>query len=224
LRARPFCSVVAGIPPHFDNTAIVGVWSAILNLGYPSPGYAQEPIGKWSADLMRIHPVLAIIALAASCTPALAASTTANVSATIERPIAVAANSNLSLGAIVKPTAGSGTVTLSPANGRTVTGTNAVWLASPASSVANFTVTGEGGQAFTLQVDATDTMTNSGAGGGTLVVTTSNDAGCTSACALSGSLGGAGTLSFHIGGSFPFSNATKTGTYSGTINVSATYN
>jgi hypothetical protein len=173
---------------------------------------------------MRIHAVLAIIALAASGAPALAASTTANLSVTIERPVTIATNSNLSIGAVVRPTTGSGTVTLSPANARSVTGTNAVWLTSPASTVAYFTVTGEGGQAFTLQIDATDTMTNSGAGGGTLVVTTSNDAGCTSACALSGTIGGAGTLAFHVGGSFPFSNATKTGNYSGTINVSATYN
>ena len=174
--------------------------------------------------MRRIYPILAAIGLNACSTLALAASTTANVSATIFRPIAVATNANLSMGAIVRPSTGSGTVTLSPANVQTLTGTNAVWLASPASTVANFTVTGEGGQAFTLAIDASDTMTNSGAGGGTLRVTTRNDAGCTSACALSGVLGGAGSMSFNVGGSFPITSTTAPGAYSGSISVSATYN
>jgi hypothetical protein len=173
---------------------------------------------------MRIQSALAALVLAACGAPALAASTTANVSATIYRPIAVASSASLAMGAIVRPTTGSGTVTLSAANVRTLTGTNALWLSSPASSAATFTVSGEGGQAFSLNIDTTDTMTNSAPGGGTLAVTTSNDAGCTSACALSGALGGAGSMSCHVGGSFVFSNTTSPGNYSGTINVSATYN
>jgi hypothetical protein len=153
-------------------------------------------------------------------------SSSATETATIIRPITSVKNSDLSFGSIIRPSSGSGTVTLSAANARTLTGTGAFWLVSPASTVASFTISGEGGSAFTLSVDATDTMTNAGAGGGTLTVTTANDAGCTSACALSGAFGDVadGTLTFHVGGAFPIANNTATGVYTGTLNITATYN
>ena len=154
------------------------------------------------------------------------ASTTADESTTIVRPISSVKNTYLSFGTVVLPSSGSGTVTLSTAGARSLTGTNAFWLASPTSTAANFTISGEGGSAFTLAIDATDTLTNAGAGGGALLVTTSNDAGCTSACALSGASGDvtSGTLTFNVGGAFPITSSTATGVYTGTLNVTATYN
>ena len=172
----------------------------------------------------------AALAVLGGATAAFAAgnttSTSASESSTIIRPISSVKNSDLAFGTIVRPTSGTGTVTLSTAAARTLTGTGAFWVVSPASTVANFTISGEGGAAFTLAVDATDTMTNAGAGGGTLVVTTTNDAGCTSACALSGAFGDVanGTLTFNVGGAFPIAASTATGVYTGTLNVTATYN
>jgi hypothetical protein len=172
----------------------------------------------------------AAFAVLGGSTSALAAGNTTSTSATetttIIRPIASVKNADLAFGTIIRPSSGSGTVTLSAANARTLTGTGAFWLVSPASTVASFTISGEGGAAFTLSVDATDTMTNAGAGGGTLTVTTANDAGCTSACALSGAFGDIadGTMTFHVGGAFPIASNTATGVYTGTLNITATYN
>jgi hypothetical protein len=151
-------------------------------------------------------------------------STTGALTGTIIRPILVTASQALQFGAIVRPSSGSGTVTLSNGGALSVTGTGAIALPSSVSNAAMFTVLGEGQQSFTLTIDSSVTLTNTAASGGTLAVSTTNDAGCTTLCTLGGVLGANGTLIFHVGGSFPFSSATHTGTYSGTLNVLVTYN
>src|SRR5438067_13363069 len=143
---------------------------------------------------------------------------TANVNANIVRPVSVTKNSDLSFGKIVRPGSGSGTVGLTVGNSSSVTGTGAILLPSSSTSVANFTVSGEGGEAFTLTVDGSVTLTNTAASGGTLTVTTVNDAACTTSCVVTGALGDVanGTKSFNVAGSFPFSSTTNTGAYAGT--------
>jgi len=152
--------------------------------------------------------------------------TTATVTTTIIRPISVTKNTDLKFGTIVRPSTSSGTVALSTTNVPTVTGTGAILLPSSTTSAANFTVSGEGGQAFTLVIDPTVTLTNTATSGGTLTVTTVNDAACTTACALSGALGDVanGAKVVNVAGSFPLTSLTNTGAYAGTMNVSVTYN
>jgi len=152
--------------------------------------------------------------------------TTANVTTTIIRPISVTKNTDLHFGTIVRPSAGVGTVGLTAANVPTVTGTGAILLPSSTTSPANFTVSGEGAQAFTLVIDSTVTMTNTAASGGTLVVTTVNDAACTTSCSLPGALGDVAndTKVVNVAGSFPLTSLTNTGAYAGTMNISVTYN
>ena len=152
--------------------------------------------------------------------------TTANVTTTIIRPISVSKNTDLRFGTIVRPGSGSGTVALSTANVSTVTGTGAILLPSSTTSAANFTIAGEGAQAFTLVIDSSVTLTNSAPSGGTLTVTTVNDAACTTACALPGTLGDTAgdTKIVNVAGSFPFASTTNTGAYAGTLNISVTYN
>jgi hypothetical protein len=96
-------------------------------------------------------------------------------------------------------------------------------------SAAAFTVGGEGAQAFTLVIPTSITL--NGPAGAHLTVTTTNDvstAACPTlaTCTLSGSLGGAGALSFHVGGSFPLSSGQTSGAYTNTtdLTVTATYN
>ena len=153
-------------------------------------------------------------------------STTGALSGTIIRPILVTANQSLEFGTIVRPNAGSGTVTLTNAGGLSVTGTGAIALPSSHPQAAMFTVSGEGGQTFSLTVDSTVTLTNAAPSGGTLVVSTTNDAGCTATCALGGTVGQttSATLSFHVGGTFAVSSTTPTGSYSGTLNAVVSYN
>ena len=153
-------------------------------------------------------------------------STTGTLTGTIIRPILVTANQSLQFGFIVRPSPGSGTVTLTDAGALSVTGTGAIALPSSSPHAAMFTVSGEGGQTFSLTIDSTVTLSNTAPSGGTLAVSTTNDAGCTATCALGGVLGQttSATLSFHVGGTFAFSSATPTGSYSGTLNTVVSYN
>lgn len=172
---------------------------------------------------------LSVIALFAGETAFAAgntSATTANVTTTIIRPISVTKNTDLKFGTIVRPGTGSGTVGLSTTNVSTVTGTGAILLPSSTTSAANFTVSGEGAQVFTLVIDSTVTLANTAASGGALTVTTVNDAACTTSCALPGALGDVAndTKVVNVAGSFPFLSTTNTGAYDGTLNISVTYN
>ena len=152
--------------------------------------------------------------------------TTANVTTTIIRPISVTKNTDMHFGTIVRPGTGSGTVALTTTNVPTVTGTGAILLPSSTTSAANFTITGEGAQAFTLVIDSAVTLTNTATSGGTLTVTTVNDAACTTSCAFPGTLGdpSGDTKTVNVAGSFPLTNTTNTGAYAGVMNISVTYN
>ena len=167
---------------------------------------------------------LMLVGASGAMAAANSSSDTANVSATIIQPITVQKTQDLAFGTIVKPSSASSTVTLTAAATpvRTVTGSDGIALASTTPTDGKFTVTGEGGQSFTLSIPASINM--SGPSSSSITVTTSNDAGCTSACALSGSLGSPGTLSFNVGGSFTLPSTQTTGLYSGSVTATATYN
>ncbi len=69
-------------------------------------------------------------------------------------------------------------------------------------------MSGEGGQAFSISAPATFEM--SGPGTPLTVSLTSTASG---AQTLSSALGSAGTFAFYMGGSFPITSTTATGTY-----------
>jgi hypothetical protein len=144
-----------------------------------------------------------------------------SATANVFRAISLSKTADLSFGKIIRPSTGSGTVTLSAAGVRTVTGTGAVAIASPAPTRAAFSVSGEGGQAVTVTIPATFTMTS---GANTLTVTTASTGG--GAQTLSSNLGNAGSnpTAINVGGSFPMTSATPTGAYTGTFTVTVQYN
>jgi len=148
-----------------------------------------------------------------------AGSTAGTAIATVYRPISVSLSSNLAFGKIVRPTSGSGTVTIDATSGARTMSAGA-GLNSPTPSRAAYSVTGEGGQLFSVAVPSTFVM--SGSGGGSLTVTTSTTA--TASQALSSALGSAGSYSFGVGGSLPITSTTTTGSYSGTFSVTVQYN
>jgi hypothetical protein len=140
--------------------------------------------------------------------------------ARVFRPINIAASSNLAFGRIVRPTSGTGTVAINASTGaRTVSGTGTVGLSSPTSTRALYTVSGEGGQAFSLSFPATFQMTGPGT---PLTVTLTSTASGTQS--LGSAIGSAGTFVLGIGGSFPISSTTATGLYQGTYRVTVQYN
>lgn len=142
--------------------------------------------------------------------------------ATVYRAVSITKHSDLQFGTIVRPSVGTGRVTLSEASDdRTVTGTNAVPLPSPAPARATYTVDGEGGRIISVDVPASFAMSRVG-GGGTLTVSTSKTIGAT--VTLSGSLGAAGSASFGVGGSFELGSDTASGSYVGNFAVTVQYN
>jgi hypothetical protein len=143
------------------------------------------------------------------------ASATTNGTATIAAPIALTENSSLRFGSLVRPTTSSNTVTLGTGSCATaLTGAGNAALISSTSGCATYTATGESGQAFNIATDPTFALTRSG-GSETITVTLSKSA-------ATGTIGGA-TAAFKVGGSFPVDTSTVAGAYSGTFNVTATY-
>lgn len=138
--------------------------------------------------------------------------------ATVIRGLAISKTSDLVFGTVAKPSVGSGSVVIDPATGtRTTTGA-AVGMASPTPTRAAFSVTGEGGQAFSVTVPATFQMSGPQA----MTVTTTNSAGASPV--LSGALGSQGTFSFGVGGSAPIDASTPSGDYTGSFTVTVAYN
>jgi len=174
---------------------------------------------------LKIIAAAAALAAVAAVSPALAQSTgsaTGTGSITVIRPLTVTKNADLKFGTVVRPSTGNGTVVISAAGARTVTG-GVVGLASgDAPAAAQFTLDGEGGQSVSVTVPATFTMAN---GSENLTVTTTNNlSGSAASQTLSNALGSAGALTFKVGGSVPITSTATTGVYTGSFVVSAAYN
>ena len=134
------------------------------------------------------------------------------------RSLSIAATSPLGFGRIQVPTSGSATVTYDAGAGtRSVSGT-AVAYATPAPTLAAFTIRGEGGQQVSINVPSTIALT----GPATLSVTLNKTAPATTT--LPGALGAQGTFGFLVGGSFTLTPTTATGAYSGVLTVTTDYN
>jgi hypothetical protein len=158
-----------------------------------------------------------VYAVKSGSTPT-AGSTAGLAIARVYRPISMTLNSNLGFGRVVRPATGSGTVTVNALTAaRTLTAGAA--LSTPTPTRASYTVTGEGGQAFSIAVPTSFTMN---ATGGSLTVSTSTTA--SGSQVLSSALGSAGTYGFGVGGSFPLASTTAPGSYSGTFSVTVQYN
>lgn len=136
--------------------------------------------------------------------------------ATVIRSIAVTKTSDLSFGQVERPVSGSGSVTVDPATGAR-SFVNTVGFGSPAATQATFNITGEGGQAVSVTVPATFTMT----GPQTLTATTASSP---ASPVLSGSLGSQGSLILGVGATVPLSSTTPGGAYTGSFTVTVAYN
>lgn len=164
-----------------------------------------------------------IMALGVSV-PAVAQQDNGNGTIKIIQPLTLSAvQDTMAFGTIIK---GNGTVSISAAatSVRTPGGLGVVGAGQKA---AQFKLAGEGGQSVSLKVPATFTMSNGG--GGALTVTTSTSytnasQTDTNTVSLDGSLGGNGEFVFYVGGSIPITTTTASGNYSGSFEVTASYN
>ena len=159
----------------------------------------------------------ALSALASTAHAQNSATATAAGSATIIQAISLANNTGLAFGAIVKPTSGTGTVSIDATTGaRTLTGV--VSGGALASNRATFTASGEGASTFSISVPSTFSLTT---GTNSLVVTTSQSA---TTATLSGSIGTTGSQTFGVGGTINVASATASGAYTGNLVVTVQYN
>ncbi|MGE8136463.1 DUF4402 domain-containing protein [Novosphingobium subterraneum] len=142
-----------------------------------------------------------------------------NILAKVIRPVSIAKMQDLQFGAVTRPTSGSGAVTLTPGGVASVSGTNVRRFPAPAATAAQFTVSGEGGQAVTVSVPTTMTLSGSG---GSVTATLTNIGGGPQV--LSGSTGSVGTVNVSVGGSVPLSGSSALGTLTGTVTVMVQYN
>lgn len=174
--------------------------------------------------MMKTIAAATALLVAAVASPALAqsASTTGSGSITVIRPLTVTKNADLKFGAVVRPTTGAGSVTVSAAGARSVAGGVVGLSSGDTPQAAQFTVDGEGGQSISVTIPATFSIAN---GSDTLTVTTSNNlTGSAASQTLSNALGAAGSLVFKVGGSVPVASNSPTGVYTGAFTVSAAYN
>jgi uncharacterized protein DUF4402 len=167
---------------------------------------------------MNMYAKIAIASLlVATSAPALAQSTaTANASSTttILSPISLTKVLDMQFGKVVRPgDANPNTVTVSAAGARSISGTGNGVLVGTAGQQAQFTVAGEGAANISVTVPATFAM-------GPLTVTTAG----TYPTAIGGTAGSPGTATINVGGSFPMTSSTATGSYTGTLTVTAAYN
>lgn len=142
-----------------------------------------------------------------------------NVTAKVIRPIDIAKTADLQFGSVTRPSTGTGSLTLTPAGEASVTGTNVLRFPSPAATAAAFTISGEGGQAVTVSVPSTVTL--SGTAGSVVATTSATGSG---AQVLSGSTGSAGSVQVKVGGTIPLSGTSAIGTFTGTLAVTVQYN
>ena len=169
-------------------------------------------------------PVLALVAAnaRAACAPSCPTTTASGaISSTIMGPVTVAMVTNLAFGTIVRPatSAGNGTVSIVASSGSRTVGGTALPLASASASRAQFTITGEGASSVGVSTPGSISLTS---GANTLTVTLSRSPS-TSPQTLSGSAGSDGTKTIFVGGSFPLTNATVPGAYTGSMTLTATY-
>ena len=172
--------------------------------------------------LMKI--ALCVAAVSALASPAFAqSSATQSTTGTtkIIQPLTLAKNSDLAFGSVVKPNSATNTVAIDASSGsRSVTGGGDAALAPSTSSRATYTVTGEGGQTFSISTPASFDMARQG-GSETITVALTQSAATGT---LTGSLGNSGTATFGVGGSFPVAASTASGSYTGSFDVTVAYN
>jgi hypothetical protein len=166
---------------------------------------------------------LAALALAQQVQAQTTATASANASATIlSTPITLSKTADLAFGSMLRPTTGSYTVQVDPADGQRsiITGTGT--LSGSGESRAQFSVGGDGGQFFTITLPASAvTITHVGTADTIPVTLAYSVVGSTQ---LSGTSGSSGSKTFFVGGTMPVSSTLPIGGYTGSFDVTVGYN
>ena len=159
--------------------------------------------------------VVAVTAISSSALAQASATASGTASVLVGSAIDVVKNTDLTFGRVILPTSGSTVYSVAASDGQASTsGGNGQFSSGSGSPArAQFTVAGEGGQAFNISADP-----SVNAGGVTINLLTSAATG-----ALSGTVGSPGTATFGVGGNVTLTNGTSTGVKSGSFNVTVGY-
>ncbi len=153
---------------------------------------------------------------AAQAAPGGSITVSGTASATIITPISIVATAPLSFGVMAQPTA-AGTVTVSTAGtvttGGGMVGNTAIAQGTAGPQAGKFRVSGEPGRQFIVTLPPAATVSRSGS---TMTIT------LFTVGALTGSP--VGTLDIAVGGTLAVGAAQPVGTYTGTYQITATYN
>ncbi|HWH22378.1 MAG TPA: DUF4402 domain-containing protein [Allosphingosinicella sp.] len=153
--------------------------------------------------------------------PAQAQQASTSGSTAIVEQFSLTNESELAFGAVLPPTSGSNTIIIDAGSGaRSLGGGGNAQLVGTGTSRATYTVEGDGGQSFDINVPANVTLTRSG--GTETIVVTLTASGLTGE--LDGSPGNAGSATFGVGGSFPITTSTVVGFYQGNFVVTVDNN
>lgn len=158
----------------------------------------------------------AVVPVSALAAPSGTSTMTGTASATVIRPISIVAVNALRFGVMARPTT-AGTVTVSTTGVVTTTGgmvgNNAIAQGASAAQAGTFRVTGDPGRQFFVTLPASATLSRTGASMTINLFTVG---------ALTGSP--AGSLDIAVGGTISVQAAQTVGTYTGTYQVTASYN
>jgi hypothetical protein len=166
------------------------------------------PLLKFAAVLMAGTGLAAL-----SASQAWAASATSNADAVVIAPIGISNTTGLNFGRVA-PTGVAGTVVVDTADGRT--STNVDLVSGGTVTSADFAITGEASEGYSITLPASATIT-SGANNMTVDTFTHSAGG-------SPALDGTGNHSFSVGATLNVGAAQAVGTYTGTFSVTVNYN
>jgi hypothetical protein len=160
----------------------------------------------------------AALALGALASASLAAtvSATAPATVTIMSPVTITKTQNLVFGKVTRPTTGANTISMDASGVISKTGGgNAAIITTPGTSAAKFDVVGSSGQTFTTL--ETLSFTDPG-------LISPGVVGPVASNGILGTIPAGGTQELRYGGSFGIDNTTPIQDYSGTLQVTVTYN
>ena len=143
-------------------------------------------------------------------------SQSATGSITVVQPVLnVAKNSDLNFGSVIRPTSGSGTISID-ANSGNVTASNLAMASGSTPTAANFTVTGQPNANISVTYPNSVTLNRSGGSESLTIYLQSSMGG--------GQIGSGGTVQFNIGGQVTLASSTVIGAYSNSFTVTVAYN
>lgn len=153
-----------------------------------------------------------------------AQSATSSATATVITPVNIVNNTALIFGSVSQTNGTAGTVVVSPAGARSVTGGALIPAGGTAGAAATFTVTGESTYAYTITLPSTD-VTLSGPTDSSMIANafTVGQGAVGTVTGTTGNLVG-GTGNLNVGATLNMVASQVSGTYTGSFPVTVAYN